>query len=113
MKTHIANSLFVIFFIVSLGLNQALAQTDEDKSIIATYFGINTDGKFEFISKDKKTLLFDDVLDDLDIDLYDDDNLNLKFEIFWEEKEVEELNEEGEPSGKKVIFKTITNINEV
>jgi len=112
MKTNIVNSLLVLSIFILLGFNQAVAQTDDEKSIVATFYGIDSDGKFEFIDKNKKVHLFDDVIDDLDIDLFDDDNMNLKFEIFWEEGKVEELNEEGEPTGKKVIYKTIIKIKE-
>ena len=112
MGTHAVNSLIVVFFIVSLNFNHLIAQTENNKSLVATYLGIDSDGKFEFIDHDNEFHLFDDILDDLEIDLYEDDNLNWKFEIFWEEEEVEELNEDGKPTGEKLIFKTIINIKD-
>lgn len=79
-----------------------------ENTITATFVEVTADDFFKFIAADKKEFLFYDVHEDIEISLYDDENLNREFNITWVEKEIELTDDEGDLTGEKKMVKSIT-----
>lgn len=84
--------------------------SDIQNTITATFIEITNDDFFKFIDTDKKEILFYDIIEEVEISLYDDENLNKKFTITWVEKEIELMDEEGDLTGEKKKVKSITSL---
>lgn len=107
MKKSISIIVTLLISLIIMSFSPSLVFQDENKSIVATYEGITDDVQFMFIDGKENVLLFDDVLDDLEYDLYDDFNIGKKFTITWEEDLEEDVDLEEPENGKPIIFKTI------
>ena len=105
MKT-LYSVAFVLFISASLSFTSKKVQ--KENTLTATFIEVTDDDYFKFITIDKKEVLFYDVHEDIEISLYDDDNLNKKFTITWVEKEIELIDEEGDLTGEKKKVKSIT-----
>lgn len=99
---------------------------ENDKKLIATYKGTTEDYLYKFVDDKNVTHLFYDMYEeDMDdeeseesynskkIDLSLPKYLGKKFELTWAVKEIDELDEEGEETGKKTQVKTILTIKEI
>ncbi|QTD36360.1 hypothetical protein JL193_09310 [Polaribacter batillariae] len=94
---------FVLFISASLSSKITI-----NNSLTATFKGVTDNDYFKFEDDNKKEVLFYDVAEDVEITLYDDDLIGKKFKITWIEKEVEEMDENGEETGEKKTVKSIT-----
>lgn len=81
--------------------------------MVATYTEFTDNGQFMFTDADKKQLFFDEVSEDVNVDLYDDANLGKKYTITWVEEEMDVYDSEGDPTGEKQLYKRITSLVEV
>ncbi|MFD2529827.1 MULTISPECIES: hypothetical protein [Polaribacter] len=99
---------FVLFIATALSFTTKFS--DIQNTITATFIEITNDDFFKFIDADKKEILFYDVIEEVEISLYDDENLNKKFTITWVEKEIELMDEEGDLTGEKKKVKSITSL---
>lgn len=99
---------FVLFIATALSFTTKFS--DIQNTITATFIEITNDDFFKFIDADKKEILFYDVIEEVEISLYDDENLNKKFTITWVEKEIELIDEEGDLTGEKKKVKSITSL---
>lgn len=72
---------FVLFIATALSFTTKFS--DIQNTITATFIEITNDDFFKFIDADKKEILFYDVIEEVEISLYDDENLNKKFTITW------------------------------
>ncbi|AQS94551.1 hypothetical protein BXQ17_10940 [Polaribacter sp. BM10] len=99
---------FVLFIATTLSFTTKFS--DIQNTITATFIEITNDDFFKFIDADKKEILFYDVIEEVEISLYDDENLNKKFTITWVEKEIELIDEEGDLTGEKKKVKSITSL---
>lgn len=93
---------------ISASLSFTTKTTLKENTLTATFMEVTVDDFFKFIDSDKKEILFYDVHEDIEISLYDDDNLNKQFSITWVEKEIELLDDEGDLTGEKKKVKSIT-----
>lgn len=112
MKTTILVVIALVISTIVLSHSNEIVQ-EPDKKINAVYNGINDDGQFEFIYSKEEFILFDEVSDDVIIDLFDDENIGIEYSITWEEEEVEIYDEEDESTGDYEIIKTITELIEI
>lgn len=112
MKTQIA---FVVVVMVSIimGFQNNLSNQFGDNILVATYMGITEYDQFEFADSAQNSDFFDNVLDDLEINLYDEENIGNEYIVSWKEEQVDLLNEEGEETGEIKIIKTITDLEEI
>lgn len=99
---------FVLFIATALSFTTKFS--DIQNTITATFIEITNDDFFKFIDADKKEILFYDIIEEVEISLYDDENLNKKFTITWVEKEIELMDEEGDLTGEKKKVKSITSL---
>lgn len=99
---------FVLFIATALSFTTKFS--DIQNTITATFIEITNDDFFKFIDTDKKEILFYDIIEEVEISLYDDENLNKKFTITWVEKEIELMDEEGDLTGEKKKVKSITSL---
>lgn len=111
MKKTIA--IVIVLFISLTAFAESNFIQQQKKSVDATYVGVTEDDLYEFTTEEGKTMYFDQVSDNVEVDLYDDENLEKKFSITWEEEREELVDEEGEPTGEIQIIKTITALEEV
>lgn len=109
MKTTVAIVMALFISLTVISSNKNFNQ-QESKKLNATYNGVTDDGTYKFTDAKSKIVYFDAVSDDINIDLYDEELIGKKFSITWEEEDVDEYDDEGEPTGKTVIYKTITEL---
>ena len=95
--------------IAILGMVQAFAG-EQPTTVTATYMGTTDDGYYKFKLESGGELICEDIDYDLDIDMYDDALVGKKFKVTWMYKEIDEYDDEGEPTGKTSKIKYITNI---
>ncbi len=105
MKTLYSVAL-VLF--ISASLSFTSKSIIKENTLTATFIEVTEDDFFKFIDTDKKEILFYDVNEEIEISLYDDDNLNKTFSITWVEKEIELTDDEGDLTGEKKKVKSIT-----
>ena len=112
MKTpKIYLSLFLIA--ISFFLTSVTAYGQNTEKITAVYNGFNDDGLFDFVDDKKKHILFSELADDVEIDLYGDEFIGVKFKITWEEGSYENYNDDGEPTGTYEKFNRIIALEEM
>ncbi len=102
------NIAFVLFIATALSFTTKI--TNIQNTLTATFIEVTDDDFFKFIDADKKEILFYDVIEEVEISLYDDENLNKKFKITWVEKEIELMDDEGDLTGEKKKVKSITSL---
>lgn len=120
MKTtyKIAILLFVsIFFSAQKITNQ------QTNTLTATYKGVTDDYMYKFVDdKNTEHLFYDYDEPEYDeeegekeegVDLSNDKNIGKKFALTWGTKEIDELDEQGEETGKKITVKTILTIKKL
>jgi len=118
MKTLYSVALVLLISIYYSG--KKVRTTDTENKLIATFKGTTDDYLYKFIDdKDVAHLFYDvyepEIADDESeenirkntIDLTNDKYIDKKFEITWSFKDIDELDGEGEETGKKVKVKTI------
>lgn len=108
MKT-LYSVAFVLFITLSFAVNTISAQ---DNKVVATFKSITEKGFYKFTDDKNAIHLFYDVAEDVEIALDDESYFNKKFSITWTTKQIDELDEEGEETGDKIIVKTILSIKE-
>ncbi|MFT6982276.1 MAG: hypothetical protein ACJAUD_001043 [Crocinitomicaceae bacterium] len=91
--------LSLILVGITFFLSSTTAYGQKTEKITAVYQGINDDGAFDFIDDKKKHVLFSEIGEELEIDLYEDEFIGSKFTITWEEDSYEIYDDEGEPTG--------------
>ena len=106
MKYIVLSIIAILISVSVIGANNSSKLTD-DKKVTATYKGTTDDNLFEFTNAKGQSIFFEEISDDEPINLYDDENIGLKFTITWIEEEVDVYDEEGELTGETKINKTI------
>lgn len=82
-----------------------------NKTIKATFKSLNEDYEYVFETENGKTIVFQEIDSELDI-LLDEDVAGTKYEITYAEEQIEEYDEDGEPTGKTITNRKIVAINE-
>ena len=106
MKT-IYKAALVLLITISFSAKKTIFQ---DTKLVATFKGITDDDSYKFVDDKNKEYLFYDTDDEIEIDLYDDAFIGKKFTLTWKNEEIEELDEEGEETGKNITVKIITSL---
>jgi len=110
MKTQLTIVVVILVSIAIMGFKYNFSPQDNEFKIEATYFGVTIDDQFEFLNDDDEYIYFDNVKDNIKIDLNDEKYIDSRFMINWIESESEIKNESGEPTGEMQIHKTITKL---
>ncbi len=95
----------VLLLAVSLSTN--VMANILDGSFTGTFQGWTDKDEFKFKGNDGKTYIFQEISEDVDVDLYDDGYIGSSFEIEWEDIEEEVLDNDDEPTGETVKYKVI------
>ncbi|MCF8295907.1 MAG: hypothetical protein K9J13_00060 [Saprospiraceae bacterium] len=111
MRTRFAVILACLVCISIIGMSNRNYQQKENE-VIATYNGLTDDNMFKFTDLKAKVILFYEISDDVEIDLYDDDYIGQKFKITWDEVEHDEYDEYGDPTGTTFKAKRILKLEE-
>ncbi len=111
MKTGI--SFFIAFLLMASIAVSAHKVTDDQKSFIGTYLGLTENFEYKFQDENGKEIIFSEINDEVEIDLYNEENYNKKFRVTWMQNTVEELDDEGEPTGESYTVNVIMAIEEV
>ena len=85
----------------------------EQHKLQATFVGLTDDYYFEFKDTDGKSVVFNEISGDVEINLFEDETVGKKFEITWEDFAMEETDDDGEPTGEKIIGKRILDMREL
>ncbi|WP_439128690.1 hypothetical protein [Polaribacter sp.] len=97
---------------IVISLSFTTKNTILENKLTATYKGVTNEDFYKFEDDAKKITLFYDIDENIEISLYDDDLIGTKYIVTWIEKEIEQLDEEGEITGAKIKVKSITAIEE-
>ncbi|MGY8908389.1 MAG: hypothetical protein ACKVIG_00795 [Flavobacteriales bacterium] len=108
MKT-IYSAALVLLIAISFSAKKVIFQ---ENKLVATFKGITEDDLFKFVDDKNKEHLFYDIDDEIEIDLYDDTFIGKKFTLTWKNQEIEDLDEEGEETGKVITVKIITSLKQ-
>ena len=106
-------TLFALTIFLLGGIFYSAKAVPPVKSIIATYNGLTYDYEFKFTTDDGVVYIFQDISEDVAIDLYEDEAVGLKYEVTWMEEETEITDDEGEGTGETMIYKRIIGLKEV
>ncbi|MDF1546450.1 MAG: hypothetical protein P1P88_01420 [Bacteroidales bacterium] len=107
-------SLIVVLFIsVAANTNSFYEENNAPSKFTGTYNGLTEDMEFEFTDVNGKTYLFQEVGEDVAYDLYEEENFGQKFNVTWEERMVEETDDEGEPTGNTFKVKVIIDLEKL
>jgi hypothetical protein len=110
MKYIVLSVIAMLISMPAISLVNESKVSDNEKEVVATFKEVTDEMKFKFVNEKGEYIYFDEIHDDVEINLYDDENLEVKFNVFWTEEEFEELDEEGDPTGETSIVKTITKL---
>lgn len=106
MKTIYTSALCVLFIVVSL----SFTSIQKENKTIATFTGVTESDFYSFKDEKNIEILFYDIYEDVQIDLFDDENKGKKFTITWVEKQIDEYDDDGEETGDKITVKSITSL---
>ncbi|WP_123896742.1 hypothetical protein [Aureibaculum marinum] len=102
---------FVILVFILMSFANINAQ-DQHK-FTGTFSGITDNYYFNFKDTDGKIIEFNEMSDDVTIDLFDENVIGKKFEIKWKVITIELTDESGEPTGETTTGKQIVTIKEI
>ncbi len=80
---------------------------EKEYIFIGTYNGLSKDIEFEFIDDKGKNYIFQEIGDEVTIDLFEEENIDKKFEITWINETREVVDAEGESTGETQKIKMI------
>ena len=100
MKATFAIVITLFVSLSAIGANKNLIQKSGN-DMTATFIGITDNSEFKFKNGDKE-MLFQELGEEVDIDLSEDTYINKKFIITWEEASIDIYDDEGEPTGEKI-----------
>jgi hypothetical protein len=109
MKTLFASVIYMLFITIGISSNNIDAQKKQN-TVVATFKGITDTDFYRFVAAKNNEILFYDIDEDIEISLYDDDNIDKTFTIVWIDKQIDEYDDEGEATGQKITVKSITSI---
>ena len=107
MKTLLS---LVVIFIVCLGANNAPKQTVDE--LEATYNGLTEEMEFQFTDEEGDAYFFQEVEEGLSYDLYEEEFIGVKFSVTWEEREVEDDDDDAE-TASSITIKVITGLKKL
>lgn len=110
MKYIVLSVIAMLISIPAISLASESKVADDEKKMIATFKEVTDDMQFKFINEKGEFIYFDEIDEDEEINLFDDENIDVKFSITWTEEEFEELDEEGDPTGETGVVKTIVKL---
>lgn len=87
--------------------------SQEEHKLTATFIGLTDDYYFEFKDTNGKTVIFNEISGEVEVNLFEDETIGKKFEITWEEFAMEETDDDGEPTGEKFSGKRIIAMSEI
>ena len=99
-----------LLLFVTLSLSFTSKIIAQENKIVASFNGVTEDDYYQFLDIAKNEYLFYDISEEIEISLYDNDFVGKKFAISWEEKELEIIDEEGDPTGETKIVNSITQL---
>jgi hypothetical protein len=109
--------LYIVFIALFISSSTLVSANDvtkqQDEKVIAVYNGVTDEGKYKFTNDQKTVLLFDELGDDVTIDLYEEEYIGKKFSITWEEEEYDLMDDDGETTGEVEVVRTILEIEEL
>jgi hypothetical protein len=103
----IYSAILVLLIAVSIASTKV---TIQENKIVATFNGLTEDDNYKFTDEKNKEHLFYDIDEEIEVDLYDEELIGKKYTITWKTKEIEDFDEEGEETGKKITVKIITSL---
>lgn len=106
-------SLFFLLASANQYINPSNFSSAKDNVLTATFKEVTDNDEFAFEDNKKVIHTFYDLNEEIEIDLYDEDWVGKKFSITWVDKEIDVLDDDGEPTGKKTKVKSITALKEV
>ncbi|MBN1252977.1 MAG: hypothetical protein JXA16_12650 [Bacteroidales bacterium] len=112
MKTTFA-IIIALFIALPAMSSDCIYNFQKQETLIATYKGMNDDGKFVFTDDDGNEFVFDEVSENVNVNLYDDEIIGTKFSVTWEEDFVDIFDEEGEATGETQKISVITDLKEI
>ena len=110
------NIYFCAFLALGLGLMsfaKIASPSQGEAKIVGTYVGIDDNGYFVFTLKDNTSVVFEEADYDIGVDLYDEQNETHMFQITWKKVQIEEYDDDGEPTGETTEGKRIINLKEL
>lgn len=111
MKTGIS---FLVAFLLMVSISLSAHKViDDQKSFIGTYLGLTEDFEYKFQDEKGNEIIFSEINEEVEIDLYNEENYNKKYRVTWVQNTVEELDDEGEPTGTSYTVNMIVAIEEV
>lgn len=107
-------ALFVVMFF-SYGFGNLSDQTilQEQHKFTGSFVGLTDDYYYEFKDANNKSIIFNEIINEIDVDLFDDEAIGKKFEITWEQLTIEETDDDGELTGKILDGKKIIAMKEI
>lgn len=101
-------ALIVVFFF-SYGNSTFSDQTilQEQHKFTGSFVGLTDDYYFEFKDENNKRIIFNEIMNEIDVDLFEDEAVGKKFEITWEEFTIDKTDSDGEPTGETLQGKRI------
>ncbi len=113
-----------LMLFISISFSAKKVTTLQKNTLTATFKGVTDDYMYKFVDAKNTEFLFYDYDEPeysedesaenvITIDLSNEKNVGKKFEITWSTKEIDELNDEGEETGKKTTVKTILTIKKL
>jgi hypothetical protein len=102
--------LFILFGFSEDFDHKKIEKKFYDQSITGIYQGLNENFEFVFKTDNGTIVTFQETVDNVPIDLFDDASIGKKYEITWTELTINITDDEGEPTGEKSNIKRITSI---
>lgn len=116
MKTKILVIFTLTFFLFSfkqIENKKNIKINPKENKITGTYLGLNDNFEFQFKTEDGKIVTFQEITDNVSVDLFDESFVGKKFEVFWIELTENITDDEGEPTGEKSFVKRITSVKQI
>jgi len=110
MKPFFSLFCFSFLTISTCAYSQKIEPVTEN-IFIGTYNGLNKNVEFEFIADNGNIYAFQEIGDDVKVDLYEEENYAQKFQVTWIIQRIEILDEEGELTGEVQDYNMIVSLN--
>lgn len=101
----------ILTLLLSLNFSSDFSSSISGKEIVGVYRGITDDFLFSFETEGGKMFFFDDVDYDVEVNLYNKENIGKKYKVVWTEEKLEI--EEGLEDESAIMVKVILELEEL